>query len=58
MPKRRAPGWAAINFVLPRQTIEELTLLTKSMAARKRASDQANRMASADDIQELRITML
>ena len=32
MPKRRAPGWAAVNFVLPRKTILGLALLTKSMA--------------------------
>lgn len=32
MPRRRAPGWAAANFILPRRTIEGLTLLTKSMA--------------------------
>jgi hypothetical protein len=37
MPKRRAPGWAAANFVLPRRIIEGLTLLTKSMADRERA---------------------
>jgi hypothetical protein len=37
MPKRRAPGWAACNFVLPRLTIEGLALLTKSMAERERA---------------------
>ncbi len=37
MPGRRRPGWAAINFVLPLRTIEGLTLLTKSMAARERA---------------------
>src|SRR5258708_30535033 len=37
MPRRRAPGWDAANFVLPRLTIEGLTLLTKSMADRKRA---------------------
>jgi hypothetical protein len=37
MPKRRAPGWAAANFVLPRWIIEGLTLLTKSMADREQA---------------------
>ena len=37
MPQRRAPGWAAANFVLPRLTIEGLTLLTKSTADRTRA---------------------
>jgi hypothetical protein len=37
MPKRRTPGWAAANFVLPRKTIEGLTLLTKSMANREGA---------------------
>ena len=37
MPKRRAPGWAAANFILPRRTIEGLTFLTKSMANRERA---------------------
>ncbi|HKB92129.1 MAG TPA: hypothetical protein VKC60_16550 [Opitutaceae bacterium] len=37
MPRRRSPGWAAANFVLPRLTIEGLTLLTKSMADRERA---------------------
>jgi hypothetical protein len=37
MPARRPPGWAAINFVLPRRTLEGLTLLTKSMAAREQA---------------------
>ena len=37
MPGRRRCGWAAINFVLPLRTIEGLTLLTKSMAARERA---------------------
>jgi len=37
MPRRRAPGWAAASFVLPRLTIEGLTLLTKSMADRERA---------------------
>jgi hypothetical protein len=37
MPKRRAPGWAAANFVLPRRIIEGLTLLTKSIAERERA---------------------
>ena len=36
MPKRRAPGWTAANFVLPRKTIEGLTLLTKSAANRER----------------------
>jgi hypothetical protein len=37
MPRRRAPGWVAINFVLPRRTIEGLTLLTKGIADRERA---------------------
>jgi hypothetical protein len=37
MPKRRAPGWTAANFVLPGRIIEGLTLLTKSMAERERA---------------------
>jgi hypothetical protein len=37
MPKRRTPGWAATNFVLPRKTIEGLILLTKSMANREQA---------------------
>jgi hypothetical protein len=37
MSKRRAPGWAACNFNLPRTTLEGLTLLTKSMAAREQA---------------------
>jgi hypothetical protein len=32
----RAPGWAAASFVLPRKTIEGLTLLTKSVANRER----------------------
>ena len=36
MPKRRAPGWATANFVLPRKTIEGLTFLTKSLANRER----------------------
>jgi hypothetical protein len=34
MPKRRPPGWTACNFILPRITLEGLTLLTKSIAAR------------------------
>jgi hypothetical protein len=37
MPKRRAPGWVAANFVLPRRTILGLALLTKSMANREQA---------------------
>ena len=37
MPKRRSPGWAAVNFVLPRKTILGLALLTKSMANREQA---------------------
>jgi hypothetical protein len=37
MPRRRAPGWVAMNFVLPRRTIEGLTLLTKGIADRERA---------------------
>ena len=37
MPRRRATGCVAINFVLPRQTIEGLTILTKGMADRERA---------------------
>jgi hypothetical protein len=37
MPQRRSPGWVAANFVLPRLTIEGLTLLTKGMADRERA---------------------
>ena len=37
MPKRRAPGWAAANFVLPTRIIAGLALLTKSMAERERA---------------------
>ena len=37
MPKRRAPGWAAANFILPRRTIEGLTFLTKRLADRERA---------------------
>jgi hypothetical protein len=36
MPKTRAPGWVAANFVLPRKTIEGLTFLTKSLANRER----------------------
>ena len=36
MPKRRAPGWVAANFVLPRKTVKGLTLLTKRMANRER----------------------
>jgi hypothetical protein len=37
MPKRRAPGWVAINFVLPRMTLKGLTLLTKFVVGRERA---------------------
>jgi len=37
MPRRRPPGWVAVNFVLPRVTIEGLTLLTKGMANQERA---------------------
>ena len=37
MPRRRATGWVAINFVLPRRTIEGLTILTKGRAERQRA---------------------
>jgi hypothetical protein len=37
MPARRPDGWTAIHFVLPRRTIEGLTLLTKAIAARERA---------------------
>jgi hypothetical protein len=37
MPARRPAGWTAIHFVLPRRTIEGLTLLTKYMAAREQA---------------------
>jgi hypothetical protein len=37
MPKRRAPGWVAIHFVLPKRLVEGLTLLTKSMADREQA---------------------
>ena len=37
MPRRRSPGWVAVNFVLPRRTIEGLTLLTKGIANRERA---------------------
>jgi hypothetical protein len=37
MPRRRSPGWVAVSFVLPRLTIEGLTLLTKGMADRERA---------------------
>ena len=36
MPRRRSPGWVAINFALPRRTIEGLTFLTKGMAERER----------------------
>jgi hypothetical protein len=37
MPKRRAPGWVACNFILPRTTVEGLTFLARSMADRERA---------------------
>jgi hypothetical protein len=37
MPKRRAPGWVACNFILPRMTMEGLTFLARSMANRERA---------------------
>jgi hypothetical protein len=37
MPRRRSPGWVAVTFVLPRSTIEGLTLLTKGMADQERA---------------------
>jgi hypothetical protein len=37
MPKRRAPGWVACNFILPRMTVEGLTFLARSMADRERA---------------------
>jgi len=37
MPGRRAPGWLAIHFVLPRRTIEGLTFLARSMADKERA---------------------
>jgi hypothetical protein len=37
MPQRRSPGWVAVSFVLPRRTIEGLTILTKGMADRERA---------------------
>jgi hypothetical protein len=37
MPRRRSAGWVAVSFVLPRPTIEGLTLLTKGMANRERA---------------------
>jgi hypothetical protein len=36
MPRRRSPGWVAVSFVLPRRTIEGLTLLTKGIANRER----------------------
>jgi hypothetical protein len=37
MPRRRLPGWVAVSFVIPRLTIEGLTLLTKGMPERERA---------------------
>jgi hypothetical protein len=37
MPKRRARGWVACNFILPRTTMEGLTFLARSMADRERA---------------------
>jgi len=37
MPRRRSPGWVAVSFVLPRPTIEGLTLPTKGVAERERA---------------------
>ncbi len=37
MPKRRAPGWAATNFVLPKATIMGLSFLARSIADRERA---------------------
>lgn len=40
MPKRRAPGWVACNFLLPRITLEGLTFLTKSMSAPARKPAQ------------------
>lgn len=37
MPKRRAPGRVACNFILPRMIVEGLTFLARSMADRERA---------------------
>jgi hypothetical protein len=37
MSRRRTPGWVAVSFVLPRRTIEGLTLLTKGIANRERS---------------------
>jgi hypothetical protein len=37
MPRRRSPGWAAVNFVLPRRTIEGLKFLARGIADRERA---------------------
>jgi hypothetical protein len=37
MPKRRAPGWAATNFVLPKATIMGLSFLARSIADKERA---------------------
>jgi hypothetical protein len=37
MPARRPAGWTAIHFVLPKRTIEGLTLLTKYVAAQEQA---------------------
>jgi hypothetical protein len=58
MPKRRAPGWAATSFVLPRKTIEGLTLLTKSVANRERTLRSEEPRGSEGDIRKHGIFML